>query len=157
MTTVEERLSALHLALPDVPPPVVSGYVPSFAPWVRSGNQIFLSGRLAKRDGHVWRGKLGGQVTVPEGKEAARGVAVELLATLRGAIGDLERVTQIVRLLVLVNATPDFEEPHAVANGASELLVQLFGERGAHARTACCVAQLPFGACVEIEMVAEVE
>ncbi len=157
MTTIAERLAASNIVLPDAAPPVVSGYVPSFAPYVRSGNQIVLSGRLAKRDGEIWRGKLGAEWSASDGQQAARGVAIELLAVLRDAIGDLDRVKQIVRLLVLVNATPEFEEPHVVANGASNLLVELFGDRGAHARSACCVAQLPFGACVEIEMTAEAE
>ncbi len=154
---IAARLAALNITLPDAPPPVVSGYVPSFEPYVRSGNQLYLSGRLGKRNGEVWRGKLGADLTATEGQEAARAVAIELLAVLRDALGDLDRVTRIVRLLVLVNATPDFEAPHVVANGASELLLEVFGERGAHARSACCVAQLPFGACVEIEMVAEAE
>ncbi|MCU1349655.1 MAG: hypothetical protein JWO56_2685 [Acidobacteria bacterium] len=156
MVSIEERLAALNIVLPDVPPAIVSGYAPIFAPYVRSGNLVSISGRLAKKDGAVWRGKLGRELTVREGQEAARGVAIELLATLRAAAGDLSRVSQIVRLLVLVNGTDDFTEPHTVANGASELFVQLFGERGMHARTALCAAQLPFGACVEIEMLAEV-
>jgi enamine deaminase RidA (YjgF/YER057c/UK114 family) len=157
VSSIADRLAQLHIALPDAPPPVVNGYAPKFVPYVRSGDQIHLSGRLAKRGGEVWRGKLGAEWTAADGQEAARGVAIELVAVLRDALGDLDRVKRIVRLLVLVNATSDFEEPHVVANGASELLLQLFGERGAHARTACCVAQLPFGACVEIEMVAEAE
>jgi enamine deaminase RidA (YjgF/YER057c/UK114 family) len=153
----ERRLAPLGITLPDEPPPVVAGYVPSFAPYARSGDQIILSGRVAKKDGALWRGKLGAQLTAAEGKEAARGIAIELMATLRAAVGDLDRVRRIVRLLVMVNATPDFEEPHVVANGASELLVEVFGERGRHARTAFCAAQLPFGVCVEIEMMAEVD
>lgn len=154
---IEERLAALNIVLPDAPPAIVSGYTPVFAPYVRSGNLVSFSGRLAKKDGAVWSGKLGQELTVQEGQEAARGVAIELLATLRAAAGDLGRVTQIVRLLVMVNGTADFTEPHVVANGASEVFVQLFGERGRHARTAMCAAQLPFGACVEIEMLAELE
>lgn len=154
--SIEERLAALNIVLPEVPPAIVAGYTPLFAPYVRSGNLVSLSGRLAKKDGQVWSGKLGRDLTVQEGQEAARGVAIELLATLRAAGGDLNRVKQIVRLLVLVNGTADFQEPHVVANGASELFVQLFGERGMHARTAMCAMQLPFGACVEIEMLAEI-
>lgn len=157
MTTIQERLIALNIALPDVAPAIVSGYTPVFAPYVITGSLVSISGRLAKKNGAVWSGKLGDNVTVPEAKEAARGVAIELLATLREAAGDLNRVKQIVRLMVLVNGTADFTEPHAVANGASELFVQLFGERGRHARTAMTAAQLPFGACVEIEMLAELE
>lgn len=156
MSTIEERLALLNITLPDTPPAVVDGYTPSFVPYVRSGNVIYLSGRLAKKDGQPWRGKLGQHLTTAEGQQAARGVAIELLATLRAAIGDLDRVTRIVRLLVLVNSTPEFEEPHTVANGASDLIVQAFAERGAHTRTALCANQLPFGACVEAEMIAEV-
>lgn len=154
--TIDERLAALSIALPDALPPIVAGYTPVFAPWVRTGNLISVSGRLAKKDGVVWRGKLGRDLTVQEGQQASRNVAIELLATLRAAAGDLDRVRQIVRLLVIVNATLDFEEPHTVANGASELFVQLFGPRGLHARSAMCAAQLPFGACVEIELQAEI-
>lgn len=157
MTTIAQRLATSDIVLPDVAPPVVKGYVPSFAPYARSGDQIVVSGRLAKRDGEIWRGKFGADLTPSEGREAARSAAIELLAVLRDAVGDLERVRRIVRLLVLVNGTSDFDAPHVVANGASELFVAVFGERGAHARTACCVAQLPFGACVEIELTAEAE
>jgi enamine deaminase RidA (YjgF/YER057c/UK114 family) len=153
---VETRLTELNIVLPDVTPAIVSGYTPVFAPYVRSGALVSISGRLAKKDGVVWSGKLGRELSVREGQEAARGVAIELLATLREAAGDLNRVQQIVRILVLVNGTEDFQEPHVVANGASEVFVQVFGERGRHARTAMCAAQLPFGACVEIEMLAEI-
>lgn len=155
MPMIEERLATLSITLPETLPAVVDGYTPSFVPYVKTGNLLYLSGRLAKKDGKPWQGKLGEQLTTAEGQEAARGVAVELIATLRAAVGDLDCVKRIVRLLVLVNGTPDFDEPHAVANGASELLLQVFGERGTHARTAFCASQLPFGACVEVEMVAE--
>jgi len=154
-TTVYERLKSLHITLPDVPPPVVDGYVPAFVPFVRAGNLIYLSGRLAKKDGKLWIGKLGADMTTPEGKQAARGIAIELLATLHAALGDLNNVIRIVKLLVLVNSAPDFTEQHVVANGASELFVEVFGKRGAHARSAFGVAQIPFGACVEIEMIVE--
>ena len=156
MTTVAERLSALQITLPAASPPVVDGYVPLFVPFVRTGNLVYLSGRLAKKDGKPWPGKLGLQVTTAEGQQAARGIAIEMLATLRDAVGDLENVKRIVRLLVLVNSAPDYTDPHLVANGASELFQQVFGERGAHARSAFGVAQVPFGACVEIDLIAEV-
>lgn len=155
MTTVYDRLKALQITLPDAPPPVVDGYVPAFVPFVRSGDLVYLSGRLAKKDGKLWIGKLGAEITTEQGKEAARGVAIELVATLQSALGDLDNVIRIVKLLVLVNCAPDFTEPHVVANGASELLLEIFGERGSHARSAFGVAQIPFGACVEIEMVVE--
>jgi enamine deaminase RidA (YjgF/YER057c/UK114 family) len=154
-TTVYERLKSLQITLPDVPPPVVDGYVAAFVPFVRTGNLVYLSGRLAKKDGKLWIGKLGANMTTPEGKQAARGIAIELLATLQAALGDLDNVLRIVKLLVLVNSAPDFTQPHVVANGASELFLEVFGERGAHARSAFGVAQIPFGSCVEIEMVVE--
>ncbi len=156
MPTIAERLKTLQITLPETPPPVVDGYVAAFVPFVRTGDLILLSGRLAKKDGKIWAGKLGDQITAAEGKEAARGVAIELLATLQAAVGDLNNVTRIVKLLVLVNSAPDFTEPHVVANGASELFLEVFGDRGAHARSAFGVAQIPFGSCIEIEMVAEV-
>jgi enamine deaminase RidA (YjgF/YER057c/UK114 family) len=157
MTTsiVYERLKALQITLPDALPPAVDGYVAAFVPFVRTGNVVYLSGRLAKKDGKPWSGKLVEHITTEEGKQAARGVAIELLATLQAAVGDLNRITRIVKLVVLVNSAPHFTEPHVVANGASELLLEVFGERGAHARSAFGVAQIPFGCCVEIEMVAE--
>jgi enamine deaminase RidA (YjgF/YER057c/UK114 family) len=145
----------LQITLPDAPPPVVDGYVASFVPFVRTGNLVYLSGRLAKQDGKIWSGKLGEEITTAEGKQAARGIAIELLATLQAALGDLSNVKRIVKLLVLVNSAPHFTEPHVVANGASELFLDIFGERGAHARSAFGVAQIPFGSCVEIEMVVE--
>ena len=156
MTAIAERLRALRIELPDVAPPVVDGYTPSFVPWVRSGNLLFLSGRLAKRDGAVWVGTLGRDVTEHEGKVAARGVAMELLASVKDAVGDLDRVERVVRLFVMVNCTPQFTAPHTVANGASDLLLQVFGDRGAHARSAIGVAQTPFGACLEMDLVVEV-
>jgi enamine deaminase RidA (YjgF/YER057c/UK114 family) len=136
---------------------VVDGYVAAFVPFVRTGNLVYLSGRLAKKDGKPWSGKLGEHITTEEGKQAARGVAIELLATLQTAVGDLNKITRIVKLLVLVNSAPHFTEPHVVANGASELLAEAFDEKGMHARTAFGVAQVPFGSCVEIELIAEVD
>ena len=156
MTTVNDRLKALQINLPETPPPVVDGYVASFVPFVRTGNLVYLSGRVAKKDGKPFSGKLGQQITIAEGRQAARDVAIELLATLQSAIGDLNRVQHVVKLMVLVNSAPDFTEPHAVANGASELLVDVFGECGAHARSAFGAAQIPFGSCVEIDMIVEV-
>jgi enamine deaminase RidA (YjgF/YER057c/UK114 family) len=155
MTTVYDRLKALQITLPASQPLVVDGYVAAFVPFVRSGNLLYLSGRLAKKDGKLWIGKLGTEITTEQGKEAARGVAIELLATLQSALGDLDKVIRIVKLLVLVNSAPDFTESHVVANGVSELFLQVFGERGSHARSAFGVAQIPFGACVEIEMIVE--
>ena len=156
MTTIYEHLNALQITLPDVQPPVVDGYVAAFVPFVRTGNLIYLSGRLAKTNGKLWSGKIGEQITTLEGKQAARGIAIELLATLQAALGDLEKIKRIVKVVVMVNSTPNFTESHVVANGASELFLEIFGERGAHARTSHGGAEIPFGACVEIELIAEV-
>lgn len=156
MTTVHERLKALQITLPDVQPPVVDGYVAAFVPFVRTGNLVYLAGRLAKKDGKPWSGKVGVDVTVPEAKGAARGIAIELLATLHVALGDLEKIKRIVKMVVMVNSTPNFTESHVVANGASELFLEILGERGAHARTSHGGAEIPFGACVEVELIAEV-
>jgi enamine deaminase RidA (YjgF/YER057c/UK114 family) len=155
MSPIDKRLKDLGIVLPDVMPPVVEGYVPAFAPFVQTGDQIHLSGRLGKKDGQLLCGKVGGDITLDQGKLAAREAAIELLAALQSAVGDLSSVQRIVKLFVMVNCTPQFTEPHLVANGASELLTQVFGERGVHARSAIGVAQVPFGACVEIEMIAQ--
>ncbi|HWW60012.1 MAG TPA: RidA family protein [Thermoanaerobaculia bacterium] len=149
--SVYEKLESLGIVLPEMPEPLAK-----FVPFVRSGNLIFVSGHIAKRDGKPWVGKLGETITLADGQQAARGVAVDLLAVLHAATGDLEQITRIVKLLVLVNAGPAFTEAHLVANGASELLGDVFGERGTHARSAMGVAQLPFGTCVEVELIAEV-
>jgi enamine deaminase RidA (YjgF/YER057c/UK114 family) len=150
--SVYERLEALKISLPKLEAPVAA-----FVPVVRTGKLAFVSGHIAKNDGKPWVGKLGEGLLTAQGKEAARGIAIDLLATLHNALGDLNKITRIVKLLVLVNSAPTFTEQHLVANGASELFVELFGERGAHARSAFGVAQIPLGACVEIELVAEVE
>src|SRR5437879_12655496 len=146
MSTIDERLRGLDIALPDVMPPVVDGYVPAFAPFVRFGDQIQLSGRLGKEDGKPLCGKVGEEISLEQGKLAARGVAIELLAVLKAAAGDLDNVRRIVKLFVMVNGAPNFTEPHSVAAGAAELLVQVFGERGIHARSAGSVEQVRLGA-----------
>jgi enamine deaminase RidA (YjgF/YER057c/UK114 family) len=150
--SVYERLEALKISLPKV-----EASVAAFVPVVRTGNLLFVSGHIAKKDGKPWAGKLGENLSTAQGKEAARGIAIDLLATLHNALGDLNKISRIVKLLVLVNSASTFTEQHLVANGASELLVELFGEKGAHARSAFGVAQIPLGACVEIELVAELQ
>ena len=147
-----EKLKALNISLPEVTQPVAA-----FIPFVRSGKLLFVSGHIAKIDGKPWVGQLGRELSTEQGKHAARGVAIDLLGTLHGALGDLEKVRRILKLLVLVNSDPSFTEQHLVANGASELLVEVFGDKGKHARAAFGVAQIPFGSCVEIDLVAEVE
>src|SRR6476646_7918026 len=107
VTTVYERLQALQITLPELPPLVIDGYVPLFVPFVRTGNLIYVSGRLAKQDGKPYAGKLGQQITTAEGRQAARDVAIELVATLPTALADLNKVKRIVQMTVLVNSGPD--------------------------------------------------
>ncbi|CAE6700714.1 MULTISPECIES: RidA family protein [Paraburkholderia] len=151
-TNVYDKLKELGIELPSAGAPAAA-YVMS----AQSGNTVYLSGHIAKKDGKVWAGKLGATLTTEEGKAAARSIAIDLLATLHAHVGDLNRVTRIVKLMSLVNSTLEFTEQHLVTNGASELVADVFGERGKHARSAFGVAQIPLGACVEIEMIAEVE
>ena len=148
---VYDKLTELHITLPPVAIPAAA-----YVPFVQTGQLVFLSGHLAKKDGKVWVGQLGKNMTTEEGKAAARAVAIDLLGTLHVAVGDLNRVKRIVKLMSLVNSTGDFTEQHLVTNGASELIGQLFGDAGAHARSAFGVAQIPMGACMEIELIAEI-
>ena len=150
--TVYEKLKALNVSLPEVTQPVAA-----FVPFVRSGKLLFVSGHIARIDGKPWVGQLGRELNTKQGQDAARAVAIDLLGTLHGALGDLEKVRRILKLLVLVNSDPSFTEQHLVANGASEFLVEVFGDKGKHARAAFGVTQIPFGSCVEIDLVAEVE
>ena len=149
--SVYERLKSQGITLPELARP---GAV--YVPFVRTGNLVYVSGHIARKEGKPWVGQLGAGLTTDEGKAAARAIAVELMGTLHAAVGDLDRIARIVKLMVLVNSAPTFTEQHLVANGASELLVQVFGDRGPHARSAFGVVQIPLGACVEIELVAEV-
>jgi enamine deaminase RidA (YjgF/YER057c/UK114 family) len=148
---VYEKLKELGITLPPVATPAAA-----YVPFVRTGNLVFLSGHIAKKDGKPWVGQFGRNLQTEEGKQAARAVAIDLLGTLHAAIGDLNQVKRIVKVMSLVNSTGDFTEQHLVTNGASELFGQVFGDKGAHARSAFGVAQIPTGACVEIELVAEV-
>ena len=150
--SVYEKLKAHGIVLPPVSTPAAA-----YVPFVQTGNLIFISGHIARQDGKPWVGQLGRNIFTEEGKRAARAIAVDLIGTLHTAVGDLNRVKRIVKLMSLVNSTPDFTEQHLVTNGASELIGQIFGDNGAHARSAFGVAQIPMGACVEIEMIAEVE
>ena len=146
------KLKELNITLPPVATPAAA-----YVPFVQTGNLVFLSGHLAKQDGKVWVGQLGKNLSTAEGQAAARAAAVDLLGTLHAAVGDLNKITRIVKVMSLVNSTADFTEQHLVTNGASELLGTVFGPvKGAHARSAFGVAQIPLGACVEIELVAEV-
>lgn len=150
--SIYDKVTQLGITLPPVAVPAAS-----YVPFVRTGNLFFLSGHIAKKDGKPWVGQLGKNMTTEEGKAAAHAIAIDLLGTLHAAVGDLNRVKRIVKVMSLVNSTADFTEHHLVTNGASELIGQVFGEQGAHARSAFGVAQIPLGACVEIELIAEIE
>lgn len=149
--SVYDRLDQLGIVLPSVAVPAAA-----YVPFVRSGNLVFLSGHIAKRDGKPWVGQLGRDVDTATGKQAARAIAIDLLGTLHAAVGDLNKVERIVKVMSLVNSTGDYTEQHLVTNGCSELLGEVFGDKGAHARSAFGVAQIPMGACVEIELIAQV-
>jgi enamine deaminase RidA (YjgF/YER057c/UK114 family) len=150
--SIYDKLATLNITLPPVAVPAAA-----YVPFVQTGNLVFLSGHIAKKDGKPWVGQLGKNTTTEEGKAAARAIAIDLMGTLHAAVGDLNRVKRIVKVMSLVNSTGDFTEQHLVTNGCSELLGELFGpQAGAHARSAFGVAQIPFGACVEIELIAEV-
>jgi len=153
--SVYDKLQALNITLPPVAVPAAS-----YVPFAQTGKLILLSGHIAKRDGQVWVGQLGLTMATEEGKAAARAVAIDLLGTLQAACQaagtDLNGVKRIVKVLSLVNSTPTFTEQHLVTNGCSELIGEVFGSAvGSHARSAFGVAQLPLGACVEIELMAE--
>ncbi|AQZ98523.1 hypothetical protein B5M06_09955 [Comamonas kerstersii] len=151
--SVYDKLQALNISLPPVAVPAAA-----YVPFAKTGNLVFLSGHIARKDGQVWVGQLGATVSTEEGKQAARAVAIDLLGTLQAACdGDLNRVKRIVKVMSLVNSTPAFTEQHLVTNGCSELLAEVFGNKGSHARSAFGVAQIPLGACVEIELIAEIE
>jgi len=150
--SIYAKLAELNITLPPVAAPAAA-----YVPFVQTGKLVFLSGHIAKKDGKVWAGQFGKNLSTEEGKAAARAVAIDLLGTLHAVVGDLNKVTRIVKLMSLVNSTGDFTEQHLVTNGASELIGEVFGaEKGAHARSAFGVAQIPLGACVEIELIAEV-
>jgi enamine deaminase RidA (YjgF/YER057c/UK114 family) len=151
--SIYDKLSSLGISLPPVSVPAAA-----YVPFVQTGKLVFLSGHIARKDGKPWVGQLGATLTTEEGKQAARAIAIDLLGTLHAAVGDLNKVKRIVKLMSLVNSVGTFTEQHLVTNGASELMAEVFGsEKGAHARSAFGVAQVPMGACVEIELIAEVE
>jgi len=149
MPTPEERLAELGLAVPEVVPPLAA-YVPA----VRSGDLVFTAGQLPARDGQmIATGKLGGAVSEEDGYACARQCALNALAAIKAELGDLAAITRIVKVVVFVASTPDFTGQPKVANGASELLGEVFGDVGRHARSAVGVVSLPLDVPVEVELV----
>jgi len=156
MHPIYDKLQSLHIELPPLAIPAAA-----YLPYVQTGQLLFLSGHIAKKDGKAWVGQLGKTMDTAEGKLAARAIAVDLMGTLHAALAaqgkDLGAVKRIVKVMSLVNSTTDFTEQHLVTNGCSELLGEVFGAAGLHARSAFGVAQIPMGACVEIELIAEID
>jgi enamine deaminase RidA (YjgF/YER057c/UK114 family) len=148
---VYDKLEALGIELPAAGSPAAA-----YVMCAQTGKTVFVSGHIAKKDGKPWVGKLGATMSTDEGKEAARSIAIDLLASLHAHTGDLNSVKRIVKVMSLVNSTLEYTDQHIVTNGASEFFVEIFGDAGKHARSAFGVAQIPLGACVEIELIVEV-
>ena len=154
MGEIDNRLQELGITVPEPAAPVAN-----YVGWVRSGNLVFTSGQLPLKDGtfHV-QGKVGGEVSLDQAAQAARLCAINVISQVKGALdGDLERVRRVVKLVVFINATPEFTDQPKVANGASDLMVEVFGDKGKHARSAVGAGSLPLNVSVEVEGVFEVE
>lgn len=149
---IDARLKELGIELPQAAAPAAN-YVPT----VQSGSMLYISGQLPMLDGQIrYKGKLGGDVSVEDGAACARLCAINILAQAKAALGDLDRVARIVKLVGFVNSTPDFGDQPKVVNGASDLMAEVFGDKGKHARSAVGVSSLPFGAAVEVEAILEI-
>ncbi len=154
MGAIEDRIQELGYTLPEEATPG-GNYVPTVS--VPSAGLVYTAGHVARRpDGTLIAGKLGADVSIEDGYEAARRTALGLLGTLKQDLGELDRITRVVKLLCMVNCTPDFGQQPDVANGCSDLLVEIFGDKGRHARSAVGMAALPGNVCIEIEMIVEV-
>lgn len=154
MSVIEDKIASLGYSLPEAAVPVAN-YVPTVQ--VQSAELVFTSGHIPlKSDGGFWTGKLGTDISAEEGYEAAKATVLSILGSLKTELGDLDKITRIVKLLCMVNSAPDFNDHPSVANGASDLLVEVFGEKGKHARSAVGLASLPLNVCVEVEMVVEI-
>lgn len=153
MTTPESRLASLGITLPDAPTPVAA-----YIPWRRSGNLLYISGQIPLRDGQlIARGSIPGQVSLEQGRDCARQCILNGLAVARSALGSLDQIRQVIRIGCFIASEPGFYDQPKVANGASELLVEIFGDNGKHARAAVGNIALPLGAPVEVELLLEVE
>lgn len=149
---IERKLADMGVILPDAPAPAAN-----YVPYVLSGNMLYVSGQIASNDDGMMIGKLGDDYTVEQGAEAAKACAIALLAQVKAACGgDLDRLVRVVKLGGFVNSTPDFTEQPKVINGASDFMVDILGELGAHARAAVSAASLPFGVAVEIDGVFQI-
>lgn len=152
-SAIETRLAALGVTLPDAPAPAAN-----YVPWVISGRQVFVSGQISQNAAGMIKGRLGADLGVEAGAEAAKACAISLLAQLKAATGgDIDRLVRVVKLVGFVNSTPDFVDQPKVINGASDFLVAALGDAGKHARSAVSAASLPFGVAVEIEAVFEID
>ena len=151
MSNVENRLNELSITLPECPAPKAM-----YVPVVKTGNLCFVSGQLPSKDGVLLTGKIGDKVSEDEAVKGARQCIINALSALKSELSDLDRITRIVKLQAFVSSVVGFDRQHIVANGASELLFEIFGEKGRHARTAVGVNQLPLDAAVEVEMIVEI-
>ena len=150
--TIETRLAELGVTLPDAPTPAAN-----YVPYVITGNLVFVSGQISMKDGALLTGKLGAEVTVDAGAQAAKACAINLLAQVKAACnGNLDKLVRVIKLTGFVNSTPDFTQQPQVINGASDFLVAALGDRGRHARAAVSAPSLPLGVCVEIEGIFEI-
>lgn len=153
MSSAEQKLREMGLELPEAPAPVAA-----YVPCVRAGNLVFVSGQVPRVKGELrYRGRLGGDVSLADGVEAARVCALNALAVIKNEIGDLDRVRRVVKVTGYVASAERFDQQPKVMDGASVLLANVFGEKGRHARAAVGVNELPLGAAVELEMIVEVE
>jgi enamine deaminase RidA (YjgF/YER057c/UK114 family) len=151
MADADARLKSLGIELPPVPAPAAN-YVPS----VKSGGLLFISGQVSIGGGQKFTGKVGLDVDIETGQKAARVCAINLLANMQAALGSLDKVARVVKLTGFVNSTLEFTEPHKVINGCSDLITEVLGERGKHARSAVSVASLPLNVAVEVEAIVEI-
>ncbi len=150
--TINSKLDQLGILIPDAPAPAAN-----YVPWVISGNLLYISGQISKDGDDLLTGKLGDVVSVEQGQAAARVCAINIMAQAKAALGDLERVARVVKLGAFVNSTSEFTQQPQVINGASDLIVEVFGEKGKHTRSAVSCPSLPFGVSVEIDAVLEIE
>ena len=150
--TIMDRLEKLGIILPNAPAPAAN-----YVPWAISGNLLYISGQISKDGDELLCGKLGDSVSVEQGQAAARVCAINIMAQAKAALGNLERVSRVVKLGAFVNSTSEFIQQPQVVNGASDLIVEVFGEKGKHTRAAVSCPSLPLGVSVEIDAVLEIE